>query len=309
MREIHVYDLIVVGGGPGGYTAALYAARAGLDTLVLEKLSAGGQMALTEEIDNYPGFEDGIDGFTLAEKMQQQAERFGAKSAYAQVERMDLTASPKVLETSEGTFHARTVVLATGANPRELGLPHEAALTGRGIAYCAACDGMRYKGKTVVVVGGGNSAAADAMLLRRIAQKVILVYRWHTLRATKVYHAPLMQAENLEFRWNSVVTELLHEEKLTGVKVKNVHTGEEDTIPCDGVFISVGRKPATELVQGQLELDRSGYIIADETTATNLPGVYAVGDVRTKPLRQVVTAVADGATAVHMAEEFLAGGV
>lgn len=309
MREIHVYDLIVVGGGPGGYTAALYAARAGLDTLVLEKLSAGGQMALTEEIDNYPGFEDGIDGFTLAEKMQQQAERFGAKSAYAQVERMDLTASPKVLETSEGTFHARTVVLATGANPRELGLPHEAALTGRGIAYCAACDGMRYKGKTVVVVGGGNSAAADAMLLSRIAQKVILVHRRDTLRATKVYHAPLIQAENLEFRWNSVVTELLHEEKLTGVKVKNVHTGEEDTIPCDGVFISVGRKPATELVQGQLELDRSGYIIADETTATNLPGVYAVGDVRTKPLRQVVTAVADGATAVHMAEEFLAGGV
>lgn len=309
MREIHVYDLIVVGGGPGGYTAALYAARAGLDTLVLEKLSAGGQMALTEEIDNYPGFEDGIDGFTLAEKMQQQAERFGAKSAYAQVERMDLTASPKVLETSEGTSHARTVVLATGANPRELGLPHEAALTGRGIAYCAACDGMRYKGKTVVVVGGGNSAAADAMLLSRIAQKVILVHRRDTLRATKVYHAPLMQAENLEFRWNSVVTELLHEEKLTGVKVKNVHTGEEDTIPCDGVFISVGRKPATELVQGQLELDRSGYIIADETTATNLPGVYAVGDVRTKPLRQVVTAVADGATAVHMAEEFLAGGV
>lgn len=309
MREIHVYDLIVVGGGPGGYTAALYAARAGLDSLVLEKLSAGGQMALTEEIDNYPGFEDGIDGFTLAEKMQQQAERFGAKSAYAQVERMDLTASPKVLETSEGTFHARTVVLATGANPRELGLPHEAALTGRGIAYCAACDGMRYKGKTVVVVGGGNSAAADAMLLSRIAQKVILVHRRDTLRATKVYHAPLMQAENLEFRWNSVVTELLHEEKLTGVKVKNVHTGEEDTIPCDGVFISVGRKPATELVQGQLELDRSGYIIADETTATNLPGVYAVGDVRTKPLRQVVTAVADGATAVHMAEEFLAGGV
>ena len=309
MREIHVYDLIVVGGGPGGYTAALYAARAGLDTLVLERLSAGGQMALTEEIDNYPGFEDGIDGFTLAEKMQQQAERFGAKSAYAQVERMDLTASPKVLETSEGTFHARTVVLATGANPRELGLPHEAALTGRGIAYCAACDGMRYKGKTVVVVGGGNSAAADAMLLSRIAQKVILVHRRDALRATKVYHAPLMQAENLEFRWNSVVTELLHEEKLTGVKVKNVHTGEEDTIPCDGVFISVGRKPATELVQGQLELDRSGYIIADETTATNLPGVYAVGDVRTKPLRQVVTAVADGATAVHMAEEFLAGGV
>lgn len=308
MSGIHVYDLIVVGGGPGGYTAALYAARAGLDTLVLEKLSAGGQMALTEEIDNYPGFEDGIDGFTLAEKMQRQAERFGAKSAYAQVERMDLAASPKVLETSEGTFYSRAVVLATGANPRALGLPEEAALTGRGVAYCAACDGMRYKGKTVVVVGGGNSAAADAILLSRIAKKVILVHRRDTLRATKVYHAPLMEAENIEFFWNSTVTELLHADKLTGVKLKNVNTGQETVIPCDGVFISVGRKPATELVAGQLELDRSGYIIADETTKTSLPGVYAVGDVRTKPLRQVVTAVADGATAVHMAEEYLAGG-
>lgn len=309
MREGHVYDMIVVGGGPGGYTAALYAARAGLDTLVLEKLSAGGQMALTEEIDNYPGFEDGIDGFTLAEKMQQQAERFGAKSEYAQVERMDLTAAPKVLETSEGTFYAKTVAVATGANPRELGLANEAALTGRGVAYCAACDGMRYKDKTVVVVGGGNSAAADAMLLSRIAKKVILVHRRDTLRATKIYHEPLMQAENIEFRWNSTVTELLHTDKLTGVRLKDVNTGMETILSCDGVFISVGRKPATELVQGQLELDRSGYIIADETTRTNLPGVYAVGDVRTKMLRQVVTAVADGAAAVHMAEEYLAGAV
>jgi len=309
MREGHIYDMIVVGGGPGGYTAALYAARAGLDTLVLEKLSAGGQMALTEEIDNYPGFEDGIDGFTLAEKMQQQAERFGAKSEYAQVERMDLTAAPKVLETSEGTFYAKTVAVATGANPRELGLANEAALTGRGVAYCAACDGMRYKDKTVVVVGGGNSAAADAMLLSRIAKKVILVHRRDTLRATKIYHEPLMQAENIEFRWNSTVTELLHTDKLTGVRLKDVNTGMETILSCDGVFISVGRKPATELVQGQLELDRSGYIIADETTRTNLPGVYAVGDVRTKMLRQVVTAVADGAAAVHMAEEYLAGAV
>ena len=266
MGEPHIYDMIVVGGGPGGYTAALYAARAGLDTLVLEKLSAGGQMALTEEVDNYPGFEEGIDGFTLGEKMQRQAERFGARTEYAQVERMDLAPSPKVLETSEGTFLAKAVVLATGANPRALGLPNEAALTGRGVAYCAACDGMRYKGKTVVVVGGGNSAAADALILSRIAQKVILVHRRDSLRATKVYHRPLMEAANLEFRWNSVVTELLHGDKLTGVKLRDVNTGEETVLPCDGVFISVGRKPATELVQGQLELDRSGYVAADETT-------------------------------------------
>lgn len=304
----HVYDMIVVGGGPGGYTAALYAARSGLDTLVLEKLSAGGQMALTEAIDNYPGFEEGIDGFTLAEKMQRQAERFGAKSEYAEVERVDLAASPKVLETSAGVFYGRTVALATGAGPRELGLANEAALTGRGVAYCAACDGMRYRGRTVVVVGGGNSAAGDALALSRVAKKVILVHRRDSLRATKVYHEPLMRAENIEFRWNSAVTELLGGDRLTGVRLRDLRTGEETQLDCDGVFISVGRKPATELVQGLLELDRGGYIVADETTKTSLPGVYAVGDVRTKPLRQVVTAVADGAMAVHMAEEYLAGG-
>ena len=308
MAERPVYDMIVVGGGPAGYTAALYAARAGLTTLVLEKLSAGGQMALTEQIDNYPGFEEGIDGFTLAEQMQRQAEKFGARTEYAEVEKLDLNASPKVLDTSEGTFLAKTVAFATGANPRELGIQEEAALVGRGVAYCAACDGMRYKGKTVVVVGGGNSAAADALILSRIAQKVILVHRRDTLRATKVYHEPLMKTQNLEFRWNSTVSALLHEEEVTGVRLKDTVTGAETEVPCDAVFVSIGRKPATELVEGQLELDRSGYIVADETTRTNIPGVFAVGDVRTKPLRQVVTAVADGAVAVHMAEEYLAGG-
>lgn len=308
MDGIHVYDMVVVGGGPGGYTAALYAARAGLDTLVLEKLSAGGQMALTHQIDNYPGFEDGVDGFSLGENMQRQAERFGAKSEYAEVIRLDLAASPKALETSEGVFYGKTVVLAPGAVPRELGVAQEAELTGRGIAYCAACDGMFYKGLTVAVVGGGNSAAADALLLSRIAKKVILVHRRDTLRATKIYHQPLLDKENVEFRWNSTVTELLHGGKLTGVRLKNVLTGEESTLDCDGVFISIGRKPVTGLVKSQLELDPGGYIIADETTRTSIPGVYAVGDVRAKPLRQVVTAVADGAVAVHMAEEYLAGG-
>ena len=308
MTHGHIYDMIIVGGGPGGYTAALYAARAGLDTLVLEKLSAGGQMALTQQIDNYPGFEDSVDGFTLAEKMQVQAERFGARTEYAQVERLDLTASPKVLETSEGTFLGKTVVLATGADPRKLGVDHEEALVGRGVAYCAACDGMFYKGKTVVVVGGGNSAAADALLLSRIAKKVILVHRRDALRATKIYHKPLKQAKNLEFRWNSAVTALVYGDRLTGVQLKDVNSGTVSHLDCDGLFISVGRTPVTELVRGQLELDPGGYILAGETTETNIPGVFAVGDVRTKRLRQVVTAVSDGAVAVHMAEEYLAGG-
>lgn len=308
MGEVHLYDMIVMGGGPGGYTAALYAARSGLDVLVLEKLSAGGQMALTETIENYPGFAEGVGGFELAEIMQRQAERFGAKSEYAEVEKMELSASPKVLHTSAGTFYAKTVVLATGANPRKLGVAGEDELVGRGVAYCASCDGMFYKDKTVVVVGGGNTAAEDALILSRIAKKVILVHRRDTLRATKVYHQPLMQTENVEFRWNSVITELLHDEKLTGVRLENVKTGEQELLPCDGVFVSVGRVPVTELVQGQLELDAGGYVVADETTATSIPGVYAVGDVRTKQLRQVVTAVADGAVAVHQAEQYLTGG-
>lgn len=300
------YDMVIVGGGPGGYTAALYAARAGLRTLVLEKLSAGGQMALTRQVDNYPGFVEGVDGYELAGQMQRQAERFGAKTRYAQVEEVDLAANPKVIKTSEGTFYGKTVVLAMGANPRELGLPEEKELVGRGVAYCAACDGMAFKGKTVVVVGGGNSAAADALLLSRIAKKVILVHRRDTLRATQVYHEPLMKAENVEFRWNSVVTQLLAGDRLTGVRLRDVKTGEETDIAADGVFVSVGRVPATELVAGQVELDRSGYIVAGESTETAIPGVYAAGDVRTKLVRQVVTAVADGAVAVHMAEEFLA---
>ena len=308
MKSHHIYDMIIIGGGPGGYTAALYAARAGLDTVLLEKLSAGGQMALTHQIDNYPGYPEGIDGFELGEKMQQQAERFGAKTEYAEVTAVDLSADPKVVQTSDGIFYGRTVVLATGANPRQLGLPKEQELIGRGVAYCAACDGMFYRGKTVVVVGGGNSAAADALLLSRVAEKVILVHRRDTLRATKVYHEPLLRAQNVEFRWNSVVTELLQDGKLTGVGLRDTQTGEEYTLSCDGVFISVGRKPATDLVRGQLELDEGGYVIADESTETNIPGVYAVGDLRTKQVRQIVTAVADGAVAVHMAEGYLAAG-
>jgi len=302
----HVYDMLVIGGGPAGYTAALYAARAGLDVIVLERLSAGGQMVLTSQIDNYPGFADGINGVDLALQMQQQAQRFGAVTKSGDVTRLDLNASPKLIETADSAYHAKTVVIATGANPRELGLPGEKELVGRGVAYCAACDGMFYKGKTVVVAGGGNSAAEDALLLSRIAKKVMLVHRRDTLRADKVYVDPLMKAENIEFVWNSTTEELLHDERLTGVRVKNVHTGEYSDIECDGIFVSIGRVPATKLTEGQLDMDKSGYIIAGETTRTSIPGVFAAGDVRTKQLRQVVTAVADGAAAAHSAAEYIA---
>ncbi len=301
----HIYDVIIIGGGPGGYTAALYSTRAGLDTLLLEKMAAGGQMALTAEIDNYPGFDEGIDGYSLGEKMRAGAERFGARTEMTEVQALELETEIKTVRTSEGEYYGRSVILSTGAAPRELGIAGENELIGRGVHYCAACDGMFYRGKTVVVVGGGNTAAEDAVLLSRVCEKVILVHRRDKLRATKVYHEPLKKASNVEFVWNSTVTELLREDGLTGIKVKNVQTGEETEIACDGVFVSIGRKPATELVKGQLELDEGGYVIADETTRTNLPGVFAAGDLRTKALRQIVTAASDGAVAAYYAEEYL----
>lgn len=299
------YDVVIVGGGPAGYSAALYCVRAGLSGLVLEMLSAGGQMATTSQVDNYPGFEGGIDGFELAEKMQAGAERFGAVSEFAEVTGMDLARQPKVIHTTEGTVEARAVVLAMGASPRKMGLPGEAELVSRGVAYCAACDGMYYKGKVVAVAGGGNSAAADALTLSKLCKKVYLIHRRDSLRADPVYLEPLKQAENLEFVWNAQIDELLHGEKLTGLALTDKVTGKHSTLTCDGLFVAIGRDPNTTLVRGQAELDAQGYLVADETTRTSVPGVFAVGDIRTKPLRQIVTAAADGAVASKFVSEYL----
>ena len=300
-----LYDLIIVGGGPGGYTAALYAVRAGLDVLLIERLSPGGQMNLTGIIDNYPGFPEGVDGFQLSMQMQQQAERFGAKTKYAEVLKLELEGEVKSVQTNDGIYQAKTVVISTGANPRQLGVEREKEMIGRGVGYCAHCDGMFYKGKTVLVVGGGNSAVAEALYLSRIAKEVILVHRRDSLRATQVYQKPLQEASNIRILWNSQVVELVGEEVLSGVKVKDLQSGAIQQIDAQGLFVSIGRKPTTELVKDQLTLDAAGYIMAGEDTKTNLSGVYAVGDVRTKQLRQIVTAVADGAMAAHMAENEL----
>ena len=292
-----IYDMLIVGGGPGGYAAALYAARAGMSVAVLEKLAAGGQMAESPQIDNYPGLTDGIDGFSLGMQMQAHAEKFGAETHSTEVTGLNLTDKIKTVETDSGIFRGKTVVIATGATPKKLNIPGEAELTGRGVHYCAACDGMFYRNKVVAVVGGGNTAAADALLLSRIAQKVILIHRRDSLRASRVYHKPLMDAENVEFHWNSALTE---------IRPGEIVINGEENIPCDGVFVAIGRQPETELVKDVLHLDANGYVLAGESTATNIPGVYAVGDVRTKGLRQIITAAADGAVAVHQAEEYLA---
>lgn len=302
----HIYDMIIIGGGPAGYTAALYAARAGLDALVTERMSVGGQMALTGEIDNYPGFDEGIDGFTLGMKMQKGAERFGVKTKYTEVTSVDFSEKLKALETTNGTFFAKTVVIAAGANPRQLGVPLEREMTGKGVHYCAHCDGRFYKGKTVLVIGGGNSAAADALYLSHLAAKVFVVHRRDSLRAEKIFHEPLIQAENVKFLWNGTVSELIADDRITGVKVRDVKTQNITDIACNGVFVSIGRKPATEFLGDSVKLDSSGYVIADESTMTNVKGVFAAGDIRTKALRQIVTAAADGAVAVHYAEQYLA---
>lgn len=306
MNEQTKFDMIIVGGGPGGYTAALYGARAGLSTLVLEKMAPGGQMTLTGAIDNYPGFPEGIDGFELGERMRQGAQRFGAQTRMTEVLALDLAPDVKRVETDQGTYFARTVVLATGAAPKRLGVPGEEELIGRGVSYCAHCDGMFYRGKTVAVVGGGNTAVAEALHLARICEKVILIHRRDQLRATKIYHRQLEAAPNVEIRWNSAVEALNQTDgALTGVALRDTVTGAQSTLSCDGLFVCVGTDPASALVRGQVALDERGYVVADETTRTDQPGVFAVGDLRTRPLRQVITAAADGATAAHFAQEYL----
>lgn len=301
-----VYDVAIIGGGPAGYSSALYCARAGLKTILFEELSAGGQMTLTEIIENYPGFEEGIDGFTLGDQMQQQAEKFGAESELTTVTSVELEGDPKVVHTSDcGDYEVRCVVIATGANARQLGLPNEAALADKGIHYCAACDGMRFKGKTVALVGGGNTALEDALLLSRLCEKVYLIHRRDEYRAEKFYQNAVAEADNIEPVLCSVVDSVEVEGGFKGVNVKDVNTGDLRFLEAEALFVSVGRVPNTGFLNGAVEMDGAGYLVADETTRTSVPGVFAVGDIRTKPLRQVVTAACDGAVSSMFAQQYI----
>ncbi len=302
---MEAFDIIIIGGGPAGYTAALYGARAGRSVLLLEKLAPGGQMGTTDLIDNYPGFPQGVKGFQLAMDMKAGAERFGAQTKLEAVTALELAGDVKTVHTKKDGYEARAVILATGAQPRELGLPQERALRGRGVSYCATCDGMFYRGKDVAIIGGGNTAVADALYLSKLCGRVYLIHRRDKLRAPDSQRVLLEQAGNVEFLWNSRAEELLYAERLTGLKTVRVDTGEIRTLDCAGVFVAVGQVPETSLLAGQVELDEAGYVVAGENCQTNLPGVFAAGDLRQKPLRQIITAAADGAVAAQMAEEFL----
>lgn len=300
-----IYDLIILGAGPAGIGAAIYAARAKLSTLWLDKkFVPGGQINDTYEVDNYPGL-PGISGMDLGEAMGAHAEKLGISPVRENVSAAELRGEIKVVRTRKKEYKARAVILCCGAAHRKLGIPGEEELGGMGVSYCATCDGAFFKDLTVAVVGGGNVACEDAIFLSRICRKVYVVHRRDALRGEKVLQEKLFSCENVEMVWDSVLSEICGQDKVTGIRIRNVKTEEETTLSVDGVFIAVGITPNTELFKDQLRLDENGYIAAGEDGVTSVPGVFAAGDIRTKALRQVVTAVADGANAVFSVQKYL----
>jgi len=301
-------DVIVVGAGPAGLTAAIYLQRAGLHALVLERFGPGGQAALTDAVENYPGFDEPIEGFQLMDAMRRQAVNFGAALRTATVEGIEATApeGEKVLRLTHGTVRGRAVVIASGARHRKLGIPGEERLWGRGISCCAQCDGMFYRDKRVVVVGGGDTAVKEAIFLTRFAKEITLVHRRDNLRAAQRLQDRMLSLEDrIRVAWSTVVEEILGDDRVEAVRLREAKTGAERMLSCDGVFIYVGFTPNTEPFRDVVEVDGAGYIVTDEWMATSARGIYAVGDCRRKPFRQIVTACADGATAAFAAEEYL----
>lgn len=305
--QTSVYDTLIIGAGPAGLTAAMYCARAGLDCAIIERLAPGGQMALTEHLENYPGFNQSKSGLELSQIMQEQATSFGAKIIYDAVLSVDFNARPKKLFCASGkVFEARTVIIATGVHPAKLKIPGEDEFLGSGVSYCATCDGNFFKGKDVAVVGGGNTAVADAIYLSKICNKVSIVVRRDVLRATAIYNIKLKEMENVSIIWNSIVEEILGADfEVTGLKVKNVVTGEESMLDCSALFVAIGTEADVSFLEGAVELDATGHIVTNSVGETSVPGVYAAGDVRSKKLYQVTTAVADGANAAEDVAEYL----
>lgn len=299
-------QVIILGSGPAGLAAAIYAGRSLLNPLVITGNALGGQAATSADIENYPGFPEGISGMDLTQLMQRQAERFGARVEMDEVTAVDLTKYPFAISTFSGSLETRTLIIATGVAPQLLHIPGETELKGRGVSYCATCDGFFYKDKVVVVVGGGDSAVEEAIYLTKFAARVYLVHRRNQLRAQKIAQERAFQNEKIAVVWDSVLTAILGEEQVTGVALRNVKTGEQTELVADGVFTYVGNVPNTQFLQGQVDLDQSGYVITDRRMHTNVPGVFAAGDVQELVLKQVCTAVGSAATAAMEAEKFLA---
>ena len=300
-------ELVIIGGGPAGYAAGLYAARADIDTMLVERGMPGGQAASTEWIENYPGFPGGVGGVDLAMKMDEQARSFNLDVEFADVERLEQREGGYIDHTPQGSIGTKAVILATGAKPKFLGVEGEGKFHGRGVSYCATCDGAFFRDKTVAVVGGGDSAVEEAIFLTKFAAKVYIVHRRGQLRATKILQKRAVDNPKIEFLWHAVVEEIVGENKVEVIKVKDVQTGDQTRVLVDGIFVYVGTRANSELVQDLVKLDDRGYIITDENMSTGVPGLYAAGDVRQKSLRQVVTATADGAIAAVEVEKYLAG--
>ncbi len=303
-----VRNVIIIGSGPAGYTSAVYSARADLNPLVFEgSVTAGGALMNTTEVENFPGFPDGIMGPDLMDGLRKQAERFGAELVADDVVEVDLTVTPKVVKTATGTFHAKAVILATGSGYRELGVPNEKRLSGRGVSWCATCDGFFFRGQDIVVVGGGDTAMEEATFLTRFAASVTVVHRRGELRASKIMQDRAFANDKIRFIWDSEVVDVLGEEKVSGVRLRNLKTGEESELAVTGLFIAIGHDPRTELVKGQVELDDEGYVkVASPSTRTNLDGVFAAGDVVDHTYRQAITAAGTGCAASLDAERWLA---
>lgn len=300
-----MHDVVIVGGGPAGFTAALYCARAKLDTLLIERMFSGGQMATTYLMENYPGFEEPISGPDLAIRMENQARKFGALIVNDDVIDLQLEDKIKTVRTKNNSYRSKAVILSMGASPRELGIPKEKEFRGAGVSYCATCDGAFYKDKIVAVVGGGDTAAEDALYLTRFCPKIYIIHRRDSMRAAKMLQDELLNNKKVEFMWDSKVEEIIGRYGVEGVKVRNLKTNELRDVQVEGIFVAIGMVPNTELVKGKVLLNESGYVVTDDKMQTNIPGVYAAGDIREKVLRQAITAASDGAVAAYMAERYI----
>jgi thioredoxin reductase (NADPH) len=299
------YDVIIIGGGPAGLSAGIYASRSRLRTLLIEKGMFGGLIANAELVENYPGFPDGISGFDIGERMSQQASKFGLETLSAEVTGVDLLKDIKTIDTTEGDFSAKAIIIASGAERKRLGVPGEELFINRGVSYCATCDGALFKDRIVAVVGGGDSAVEETLFLTRFASKVIIIHRRNQLRASKMAQERALSHKKIELMWDTVVEEIRGNNKISELVVRNVKTGGTSQIAVDGIFVYVGQSPNTSFLKGQVPLDKEGYIITDDRMGTQVKGVYAAGDIRRNSSRQVITAAGDGATAAISAEKFL----